>query len=238
MDTQTALVPVQEGDEDTNLIGMWIATKQSEHTRRAYKRIVDSFLASAHMPLRAVKLSHLLSYLDTIEGDDATRALTTNALKSLFTFGTDLGYFPVNVGKALKAPKQRSELAQRILSETEVIRLIDRTENKRDHALLRLLYHSGLRVSEIVALRWHHVRETNEGAVLDVWGKGEKQRYVLISRDMYAELRSLDGAFLGPERYVFQSRKSSSVLLPPFKEEYRQCPPKMVMEKAMKVRIP
>jgi len=214
MDTQTSLIPVQERDNDENLLRMWIATKESEHTRRVYTHFANGFLAFiGHKPLHAVTLANLIDYIDTVDGEASTRALATNVLKSLFTFGTDLGYFTVNVGKALKAPKPRSELAQRILSEADVIRMIDRTENKRDHALLRLLYHSGVRVSEVVGLRWAHVRETADGAVLDVFGKGSKQRFVLISKSMFDELASLDEQ-VGSDRYVFQSRESKGGTLP------------------------
>jgi len=224
VDTQTSLVPVsqtldprvQERDNDDNLIRMWLATKQSEHTRRSYAHVVDSFRQHTdYKPLATTTLADLLDYMSAVSGSDATKALATNTLKSLFTFGTELGYFTVNVAKALKAPKQRSELAQRILSEADVIRMIDRTTSHRDHALLRLLYHSGLRVSEIVALKWAHVREVpnGEGAVLDVFGKGSKQRYVLISKSMLDELRTLDGQ-VGSDRYVFQSRKSKSGVFP------------------------
>jgi len=108
----------------------------------------------------------------------------------------------------------RDELAKRILSEAEVIRMIDRETDKRNHVLLHLLYHAGLRVSEVVKLKWEDVRETGNGAVLDVLGKGEKTRYVPISKGMYDELRGLNGAHLGKDRYVFQSRKGKYGVLP------------------------
>lgn len=166
-------------------------------------------------PLASVSLANLLEYLDTVTGSDATKALHTNALKSLFTYCTALfpTVFPINYGKALKAPKQHSKLAQRILSEADMIRMIDRTENRRDHAMLRLMYHAGLRVSEVVALTWVDVHATSDGAVLDLWGKGQKERFVLISQGMYDELCTLDGQ-VGTDRYVFQSRKGKAGTLP------------------------
>jgi len=214
MNTQ-ALVPVQTAPDDGKLISMWLALKASEHTQRSYAHVVDTFRAHTNKPLAYVTLADLLEYLDTVIGSDATKALHTNVLKSLFTYCTELfpNVFPINYGKALRAPKQHSKLAQRILSEADVIRLIDRTENKRDHAKLRLMYHAGLRVSEVVALKWEDVHATNDRVVLDVWGKGEKERFVLISQDMYNELRTLDGQ-VGKDRYVFQSRKGKAGTLP------------------------
>jgi integrase/recombinase XerD len=63
---------------------------------------------------------------------------------------------------------------------------------------------------------WQDIRTLtgDNGAILDVWGKGEKQRFVLISQAMYDELISLDGRFLGKDRYVFQSRKGKGGVFP------------------------
>lgn len=213
MNDQTALVTVEKPNEDDKLIRMWLMGK-SPNTARAYSRTIADFRRNG-IPLQGVGLADLQEYVSELQGEDATLALAYNALKSLWTFGTELGYFTVNVAKALKTPKPASELAQRILTETEVIRMIDRETNPRNHALLRLLYHAGLRVTEIVNLRWEHVRETDKGAVLDIQkGKGTKQRYVPISQDMYAELCKLDGRYLGKDRYVFQSRKGKGGTLP------------------------
>ncbi|HEX4207587.1 MAG TPA: tyrosine-type recombinase/integrase [Ktedonobacteraceae bacterium] len=152
--------------------------------------------------------------MDTLTGSDGSNALAINAIKSLFSFAVKFGYMQINLGQALSAPKARDELAQRILSEAEVIRLIDRTTNRRDHALFRLLYHAGLRVSEIVALKWEDVREVETGAILSLWGKGEKQRYVPISQGMYQELLELEGHYQGKDRYVFRSRKGKNGTVP------------------------
>ncbi len=211
MDTQA----LQAISEDDKYIAMWITLKRSEHTQRAYMHIIDAFRMYTNKPLAHVTLDDLQQYISTVQGSNATIALHTNALKSLFTFCSELypKEFPINYAKPLKAPKPHSKLAQRILSEIDVIRMIDRTENKRDHAMLRLMYHCGLRVSEVVALKWEDIHVTNEGAILDIFGKGDKQRFVLISQGMYEELCTLDGQ-VGKDRYVFQSRKGKAGTLP------------------------
>ena len=213
MDDQMYLAPIAEPDDSDKLINMWLATKQSENTQRAYQRIIDKFVAVVNKPLRDVRLNDLIDYTHTLTGDDATKALAINAVKSLFTFGIELGYFTVNVAKPLKAPKVRSELAQRILSEADVIRMIDKETDPRNRALIHLLYHAGLRVTEVVMLQWKHIRPTDNGAVLDVWGKGSKQRYVQISKGMYEELCSM-GCQADSDRYVFQGRKSQGGMFP------------------------
>src|SRR5260221_2913330 len=214
MDTSKAIVTVHTPDDnDMRVIGSWLETKESDHTRRAYRRIALNMLAYVNKSLADITLMDLQGYMATLEGENSTVALTTNVLKSLFTFTSETEYTR-NVGKLLHAPKVRDELAQRILSETDAIRLVTLETNPRNHAMLRLLYHAGLRVSELVNLKWEDVRETDKGAVLDVLGKGEKLRHVVITKSMYDELRTLDGAYLGKDRYVFQSRKGKAGTVP------------------------
>lgn len=214
MDVQNALIPVQERDEqDMQVISAWLFGK-SKQTQKGYRRVAIDMLHRVGKPLRSIALFDVQEYISQLNGEAGTIALAINVIKSLYSFTTELGYTEVNIGKGIKPPKVRSELAQRILTETEVIRMIDRVSKRRDHALLRLLYHAGLRVSEIVGLKWEDVREVGDGAVLSVWGKGEKQRYVPISQEMYSELHELDGRHLGKDRYVFQSRKSKGGTLP------------------------
>jgi integrase/recombinase XerD len=77
------------------------------------------------------------------------------------------------------------------------------TTNPRDHALLRLLYAAGLRVSEVVALTWTNVQPRGERGQVTVFGKGGKTPSILISAATYQELLALRGPSWAP---VFASR--------------------------------
>jgi integrase/recombinase XerD len=99
-------------------------------------------------------------------------------------------------------------LAERIITESMVHRILALETEKRNHALLRLLYSAGLRVSELCALKWKDCIEREEGGQLTVFGKGGKTRYVLISNETWLEVESLRGT---ADRYdpVFVSRNRS-----------------------------
>jgi integrase/recombinase XerC len=82
------------------------------------------------------------------------------------------------------APKLDKRLPSFLSSDevTHLLEIPDTTtpQGQRDRAMLEFLYASGLRVSEIVGLNLDNVNiETRE---IRVWGKGSKERMVLIGK--------------------------------------------------------
>jgi site-specific recombinase XerD len=138
----------------------------------------------------------------------ASQARALAAVKSLLAFGHRLGYLPFDVGGAVRLPRLRSALAERILSEADVHRLLALEPDARNRALLRLLYAGGLRVSELVALRWRDLqaRDAGEGQVT-VYGKGGKTRAVLLPATVWGDLQALREGAAAEEAPVFRSRK-------------------------------
>lgn len=193
---------------DVHLIAMWVHGK-SRHTQRAYRHDVGLLMTMLGKGIQSITLSDLQSFGDSLIGKDTTRARTYNSIKSLLTFAHTLGYVSVNVGKAWKAPIAQEHLAQRIMEEADTIRLIDNERDARNHTMLRLLYHCGMRVSEVVSLRWVDLTPRKEGGQVSIFGKGSKTRQVCISLSMWHELLGDDATLLGTERYIFQSRKSN-----------------------------
>jgi site-specific recombinase XerD len=129
-----------------------------------------------------------------LAGADSSRGRVLASIKSLLSFAAKLGVIPFNVGAALQKVKSRDTLADRILSEAEIARILALTDG-RDHALLRLAYAGGFRVSELVGLRWSDLADANDGTMYaTVYGKGGKTRTVRISAATAKVLRGLRGA--------------------------------------------
>ena len=130
-----------------------MAARSITSTQRAYAAEAERFRAYVG-PLTTTTLGHVQAFADSLEGTPATRARALAAVKSLLSFGQRVGYLPLNVGAAVKLSASKDTLAERIVSEPDIVRILALEPKRRNQVLLRLLYIAGLRVSEIAALTW------------------------------------------------------------------------------------
>jgi integrase/recombinase XerD len=192
-------LPIPPSTTDDELVALWLHGK-SPHTIRAYAEDIAAYRVVTGKTLRTTYLSDLQKYADSLHGGLATRARRLKALKSLLSFAAKLGYLPFNVGAAIRGPKVGNKLAERILTEDQVAAMLEAVEeHPRDHALIRLLYNGGLRVSELVGLQWRNLVD----GVANVAGKGGKTRVVRLSRGVWAELQALRGEEADGDDRVF-----------------------------------
>lgn len=198
---------VQQADSDDHLIELWLHGRPT-NTQRAYRRESDRFREIVAKPLQSITLGNIQSFTDkltpTMKPSSIHRALS--AVKSLLAFGFRLGYLKFDVGRALKIPGFRDELAERILDETEVLRIISLEPNPRNRAILLTFYAGGFRVSEICALKWRHLQDRDSTGQITVFGKGDKTRAVLMPQNVWKTLIALQGNNL-EDSPVFRSRK-------------------------------
>jgi integrase/recombinase XerD len=196
----------RQADHDGELIRLWLHGRPAT-TRRAYAGDVDRFLASVGKPLAAATLGDVQFYADSLADlAPATQARRLSPVESLLAFGQRIGVLPVNVGAALRLPRLRSRLAERILPEATVQRLLALEVDPRNRAMLRLAYAGGLRVSELVGLAWRDLQPRDDAGQVTVFGKGGKTRTVLLSAATWAELVALRKD-AGADDPVFRSRR-------------------------------
>ena len=201
-------------DTDEQLIVLWLHGK-SPHTRDAYKRDIRYFQAFCEgRSLPRVKLNDVVAFSDALTAQGysvGTIRRRINAVKSLLTFGEEIGYLPLNVGKKVKVPKGESSLAERILSESEALKLIEKEPNERNRVMLRFMYESGCRVSELINLKWKNLQNRNGQGQVSILGKGSKLRVILLSSGLWNDLRSLRMS-ANPDSPVFASLRSGGRL--------------------------
>jgi integrase/recombinase XerD len=187
------IASVSASDQDAAIVKMWLHGRP-DSTRRVYGPIVGEFLRHVRKPLRTVTIQDLQSFQSSL----ADLAVTTqskklSAVKSLLTYAHKAGYLAVNVGVVLQMPKIKNTLAERILSEADVQRMIQLEPNHRNHMMLRLLYMGGLRREELCALRVRDMRKHGKGGKLTVFGKGGKTRIVPLPGSIWNDLVALAG---------------------------------------------
>ncbi len=131
-----------------------------------------------------------------------------SACRSFFRFLLRDGKLAVDPATGLRAPKAPRKLPQ-VLDADEMSRLVqiegEGTLDLRDRAMLELFYSSGLRLSELCALRW---RDLDFGdALVRVLGKGGKTRVVPVGRHALQALEAFRAqASSKPDTPVFPGR--------------------------------
>lgn len=200
-----------QASSDQQLIALWLHDLSAK-TQNAYAEDMARFLAhTGGKALAATTLADLQAYADSLSELSAnSRRRMLASVKSLLAFGQRIGYLPFNVGAALKLPAAKNTLAERILTEADVHKMIALCGDWRDQVLLKVLYASAARVSELCALCWRDVQPNSKGGQVTLFGKRGKTRSVVLSAATYKELLSLRGS-AGQDDPVFLSQKGGKL---------------------------
>ena len=110
-------------------------------------------------------------------------------------------------------PKEE-RLLPKLLSRQELTKLFNAMANPKHRAIFRLIYGSGLRRSELINLRIVDI-ETHDGKsrIRISRGKGQKDRYTVLSRKSINELRTYYKA-CRPKVYLFNGQKKGFPMSP------------------------
>lgn len=152
----------------------WWSWRQSTGSRETTREIVLGYLADCQ--------SRRLSA--------TTRARILSSLRRYHRFLLRRHLVAVDPTADLESPRIGRRLP-RVLTEDEVSRLLDAADEPtpkglRDRTLLEVLYASGLRVSELVALRTESINPRQ--GIVRVSGKGRKERIVPLGEEALAWL--------------------------------------------------
>jgi integrase/recombinase XerC len=137
----------------------------------------------------------LRDYLSELAGRKIAKASIArklSAIRSFFRYLVREEIIAKNPIEQVSSPKLDRRLPS-FLTQEEIEKLLNAPDRstplgQRDRALLELLYASGLRVSELVGLTLEQIDlESNE---IRVWGKGSKERVVLMGQPAAEALKS------------------------------------------------
>lgn len=192
---------------DNEVIESWLHGR-SPHTVQSYRRHLARFFEVVNKPLKAIELTDLQRYRDSLYGAPNSQKLAINAIRSLFTFAFKEGYIDRSPAssRSFAPPKTELRLAERMLSEDEVQRIVDNVRRQRDRVLVRMMYLTGGRVSELCDLKWGDIRKSKNGGRVTVTGKGMKTRAIVLSQSTMDLLGTIRGD-AKPSHPVFRSQK-------------------------------
>ncbi len=191
------------GPVEAFLSHLAVERRTSAHTLDAYRRDLSSLNAWAKAQSRDV-LALSGEELRQFVASEHRRGLSPKSLqrrlsacRSFYRWLLKLGRIAASPAEAIRAPKAPRKLPQ-VLDVDEAVQLVevatDAPLGLRDRALLELFYSSGLRLSEVCALRWSDL-DFAQGLV-SVFGKGGKQRVVPVgshARNALQEWRAESG---------------------------------------------
>ena len=191
----------------------------SAHTRDAYQRDLAALCAWAAMRSRGV-LELRNDEIRAFVASEHRRGLSPKSLqrrlsacRSFYLWLLKRGRIDANPADAIRAPKAARKLPQ-VLDVDEAVHLVevatDAPLGLRDRALLELFYSSGLRLSEVCALKWADL-DFAQGLVT-VLGKGSKQRIVPVGSHARNALAALREEAAGqPGDFVFPGRGGAQI---------------------------
>ena len=158
----------------------------SEHTIKAYKSDIISFLIWIDSDCLNVDLNKLREYMHFIQRFEYKKTTVLRKIASLRGFYKYLyreRLINNNPASSLIAPKKNKSLPK-FLTDDEMEQILDNVQittpaGFRNKAILELLWATGMRVSELSGLNFGDLElENNE---IRVFGKGAKERIVLVS---------------------------------------------------------
>jgi len=203
----------EPGAADTALLdafcdALWLEDGLSKNTLQSYRRDLEQFagfLGKRH--LQEAEERDLFAFLAARRGRASSAARMLSSLKRFYGWCVRERRIAADPTLKLDPPK-RAPRFPKSLSEADVEALLAAPDastplGMRDRTMLEVLYASGLRVSELVALK---IFEVNlDAGVVRILGKGAKERLVPLGEEAVDWVRR----YLRDFRPVLLKRKTS-----------------------------
>ncbi len=177
----------------------WLMRSASPDTRSNYDRDLRQFLAFAGIPpeepekLLTVRPLHVSTWRDHLTAIGLTNSSVRRkmtVLRSLFSYLQSYGYVGANPAHSdfVASPAVPRDGKTVALSPVDCRRLLDAPAETtllgiRDRALLAIFAYTGCRVGELVRLKVGSFKSNGVHKVLEVYGKGGKERPVPLHKE-------------------------------------------------------
>jgi site-specific recombinase XerD len=173
-------------------------------TVKSYRNEIVSLLRWFGAPPHRLTREDVREYLLYLVDAGLSSSTVSNHLAAIRTAFDKLCLRQVTFGMVVPRKPKRLPV---IPSSEEVIALLQAAPSLRDKLLLGLMYATGMRVSEVVRVRWRDV--DFDRRLINVWqGKGRTDRQVTLPVCFESLLTSLSKGF-GAEDFLFPSENGT-----------------------------
>ena len=175
-----------------DVIALWVHGRP-ESTLYVYRPVIAHFRNFAQCSLQDVELKHLQAFEDLFGHQKPnTRKRKIAAVESLLGFAHRIGAIRFNPATALRSPHVEEQLAEKILTRKDTLRMIELEMDEQNRVVLTLLYTAGIRASEECQLRWIDCRPrgSSDGFISVFGQRPEKAHHPARARSV----AGIDGA--------------------------------------------
>ncbi len=191
--------------------------RYSAHTLKAYQRDIEQFAAANGTAWGEVKpnqVSSMVAKLRSRGASPRTCQRLLSSLRSFFRYLETQGVVNANPAAGIRSPKRRNRLPNTLDADLTAKLFDFKPSNaleKRDLAMIELLYGSGIRLSELVRIDIRDLILAN--GLVRVTGKGEKTRIVPLGTQSIAAIESYLATRSGvePSTALFVTRTGKRV---------------------------
>ena len=191
--------------------------RYSPHTLKAYQRDIEQYAAingAAWSEAKPHQVSSMVARLRSKGASPRTCQRLLSSLRSFFRYLEKQGVVEANPAAGVRSPKRSARLPNTLDADLTAKLFDARPESaleKRDLAMVELLYGSGIRLSELVRIDIHDLNLTN--GMVRVTGKGEKTRIVPLGGPSIAAIESYLATRPGvaPSAALFVTRNGKRV---------------------------
>lgn len=193
---------------------LYVIKKHSEHTINNYRIDLEDFLDFNNKKVLNVDRDIVNKYLQYLYDRDVSKATISRKLSSLRSFYSYLynnGYVDKNYFIMIKNPKKDNGLPK-FVKDIDIDKMFNIPDirnplGQRNLLIIRMLYATGVRVSELVSIKLSDI-DLRERTIR-ITGKGDKERIVVFGNNT-KEILEL---YINNGRYKLNSGRSDYLFL-------------------------
>jgi integrase/recombinase XerD len=206
--SEQLIIPFEKCEFNEKIIGEYQGFLKlkaySWQTQKLYKNHLMRFISFVDKDLDKVDNSDIRRYfLYILENNSKSKSTVDQAVSVIKLLYKEVIPKP-DIFISIPRPKKENKLPN-VLSQNEVIKILEATNNEKHKTILFLVYSAGLRVGEVVRLKLEDI-DSSRMLVKVNKGKGAKDRYTLLSHVALEQLRKYYRLYK-PETWLFVGSK-------------------------------